>query len=162
MNSDAPVLVADDREEDILILEKAFKEGGVPSNLLTVRNGDEAINYLYGIGRYSNRELYPLPVLLLLDLKMPGTDGFDVLRWIKTRPELVGMRVVVLTSSHEMRDVTLAYQLGATSFLMKPFDFRDTVAMAKTMTQYWLGLNISPGTRPEPPADKPNSGPSKE
>lgn len=150
MNDKEPILVADDREEDIIILQKAFKEGDIHNSLFTVRNGDEAINYLSGIGRFSDRTHYPLPVLLLLDLKMPGTDGFEVLRWIRTRPELVGMRVVVLTSSENMRDVTTAYQLGATSFLVKPLDFADTIAMAKTMTQYWLGMNVSPGIQPKP------------
>src|SRR5207247_4698580 len=93
------ILVADDSEEDILVMRKAFEKGGGGNPVLAVKSGEEAISYLKGEGPYSNRKEYPLPELLLLDLKMPGRDGFEVLRWIRQRPGLRGMRVVVLTSS---------------------------------------------------------------
>ena len=76
---------------------------------------------------------------------MPKTDGFGVLRWVRARPELDTLRVVVLTSSENMRDVSDAYKFGADSFLMKPFDFTNTISMTKTMTDYWLGLNATSG-----------------
>ena len=119
---------------------------------------DEAINYLSGLGKYSLRDEFPLPDLLLLDLKMPGADGFEVLRWVRRQPGLRNLRVVVLTASNEIRDVQKAYQLGANSFMVKPTDFEDTTQMAKTLADYWLGLSWAPETsRPErPPARKTN------
>ena len=160
MNTVAAILLAEDREEDIILIQKAFEKGGIHNPLFIVRNGDEAMNYLCGIGRFSDRTQYPLPVLFLLDLKMPGTDGFDVLRWIQTQPYLTGLRTVVLTSSESIRDVDTAYKLGATSFLVKPMDFHDTVQMAKTMTHYWLGMNLTSGPRatPSPQILDPNAG----
>jgi len=145
MSDGVAILLAEDREEDIILIQKAFEKGGIHNPLFIVRSGEEAINYLSGIGRFSNRTEYPLPVLLLLDLKMPGTDGFDVLRWIKSQESLNSLRTVVLTSSESIRDVDMAYKLGATSFLVKPMDFVDTVEMAKTMTRYWLGMNMTSG-----------------
>src|SRR6266436_5952779 len=118
MNDGVSILLAEDREEDIILIRKAFEKGGIHNPVFIVRDGEEAINYLSGVGRYSNRNVYPLPALLLLDLKMPGTDGFDVLRWIKSQPYLNGLRTVVLTSSESIRDVDMAYKLGATSFLV--------------------------------------------
>src|SRR5207247_4982072 len=98
-----------------------------------VRNGDEAIAYLKGEGQYANRAEYPLPGLLLLDLKMPGKDGFDVLRWIRQQPGVSELRIVVLTSSDEIRDVNQAYQLGANSFLFKSVDFKSFVVLFHVM-----------------------------
>lgn len=148
MNDAATILLAEDREEDIILIRKAFEKGGIRNPLFIVRNGEEAINYLTGVARFSDRSQYPLPALLLLDLKMPGTDGFDVLRWIKTQPDLASLRVVVLTSSQDVRDVNKAYQLGANSFLVKPLDFHDTVAMAETIMDYWLSTNMASGPAP--------------
>src|ERR1044071_4544389 len=131
------ILLAEDREDDILLLQRAFKEGGVRYPLNIVRDGEEAISYLSGLGRYSNRERYPLPVLLLLDLSLPGTDGFEVLRWIRSRPDLKDLPVVVLTQSDRIRDVNQAYRLGASSFIVKTEDFQDAVAFAQSMSEYW-------------------------
>src|SRR4051812_24188581 len=157
MNNASTILLAEDREEDIILVEKAFQKGGIENPIFVVRDGEEAINYLAGVGRFADRLQYPLPILLLLDLKMPGTDGFDVLRWIKTRSELRALRVVVLTSSDAIRDVNRAYQLGASSFLVKPVDFYNTVEMAKTLTRYWLGSNMTSGPLPMPPTENPQS-----
>ena len=143
--NDLAILLADDREDDILLIQEAFERAGIQNPLHIVRDGEEAINYLSGKGKFSNRTEHPLPALFLLDLKMPGTDGLDVLRWIRTQPYLNGLRTVVLTSSESMRDVDIAYKLGATSFLVKPMDFLDTVEMVRTMTRYWLGMNMTSG-----------------
>ena len=89
-----------------------------------------------------------MPALLLLDLKMPRADGFEVLNWLRTQPGLASLRVIVLTSSEDIRDVSKAYQLGANSFLVKPLDFKNTVAMVETITDFWLGINI--GSVPSP------------
>src|SRR4051812_10461929 len=114
------ILVVDDSDNDILLVRRALQKARVLNPLITVRSGEEAVQYLAGEGKYSNREEYPLPDLVLLDLKMTGMDGFEVLKWIRDHPTLRGMRVVVLTSSDRVFDVNQAYALGANSFLVKP------------------------------------------
>jgi len=138
MNDRATILLAEDREDDIILIQRAFKTGGIRYPLMVVRDGEEAISYLSGVGRYANRELYPMPGLFLLDLTLPVTDGFEVLRWIRGRPDLKELPVVVLTASDKIRDVNQAYQLGAHSFLVKSLDFLDAVALSQSITDYWL------------------------
>jgi CheY-like chemotaxis protein len=138
------VLLAEDNEDDILLMRKAFRQGCICNPLHVVRDGEEAICYLQGEGPYSNRAEFPLPGLLLLDLKMPGLDGFDVLRWLREQPGLLALRVVVLTSSSDMRDVNLAYQLGANSFLVKPMEFQRTAELVKTLKRFWLCESKAP------------------
>jgi CheY-like chemotaxis protein len=148
MNDTATILLAEDREEDVILIQKAFQKAAIPNPLMVVRDGEQAIDYLAGFGQFSDRAQYPLPILMLLDLKMPGTDGFDVLAWIKTQSHLSMLRVVVLTTSESMRDVQTAYKLGACSFLTKPMDFVGSVEMARQMTQYWLQMNMTAGPSP--------------
>jgi CheY-like chemotaxis protein len=151
------VLVAEDREDDVLMLKRAFKQLGFGIPVQYVSNGDETIAYLAGSGRFANRDEYPLPDLLLLDLKMPRRSGFEVLQWIQKQPTLSKLRVVVLTTSSDIYEVNRAYQLGAASFLTKPLhfnEFRDTI---QAVYNYWVALN-RPGSveRPErPPAYNP-------
>jgi CheY-like chemotaxis protein len=151
MSDYAVILLAEDREDDVVLIRRAFAKGNVVNPLFVVRDGEEAISYLAGVGRYANRSEYPLPELLLLDLKMPKRDGFEVLRWIRNQPGLSALRVVVLTSSEELRDVNLAYQLGASSFLVKPVDFDHFVKISQALKGYWIWLNKPPETfRPAP------------
>jgi CheY-like chemotaxis protein len=96
-----------------------------------VRDGEQCVAYLSGTGKFANRDEFPLPDLLLLDLKMPGMDGFDVLLWLRQQPTLSALRVIVITSSESLRDVNRAYQLGANSFLVKPGDFENYIEMSK-------------------------------
>ncbi len=145
MNATMSILLAEDREEDIILIQKSFKKAGIGNPLFIVRDGEEAINYLSGTGRFADRAQYPFPALFLLDLKMPATDGFDVLRWISTQPDLKSLRVIVLTSSESIRDVDMAYKLGASSFLVKPMDFCGTIDVVKNMAHYWLGMNMTSG-----------------
>jgi CheY-like chemotaxis protein len=179
MNDRATILLAEDREDDIILIQRAFRTGGIPYPLMVVRDGEEAISYLSGVGRYSNRELYPEPSLFLLDLTLPVTDGFEVLRWIRSRPDLKDLPVVVLTASDKIRDVNQAYQLGAHSFLVKTLDFQDAIALAHSISEYWLKLkkhtpaqlpsqqwppkeNLVPPSvvaeYPQPPANQPALG----
>jgi CheY-like chemotaxis protein len=148
MNDAGIILLAEDREEDVILIKKAFAKANIRNPLSVVHNGEEAINYLAGAGQFSDRRQYPFPVLLLLDLKMPRVDGFEVLRWIKSQPSLSALRVVVLTSSGDIRDVNRAYELGANSFLVKPLDFYNTIAMAETILDYWLSTNTCSGPSP--------------
>jgi CheY-like chemotaxis protein len=146
MNDGATILLAEDREDDILLVQRAFEKSGIRNPLFVVRDGEEAMNYLSGVFPFSDRVSFPMPALFLLDLKMPRVDGFDVLRWLKTQPDLASLRVVVLTSSEDIRDVTKAYHLGASSFLVKPLDFHNTTAMVETITDYWLRITMNPGS----------------
>jgi CheY-like chemotaxis protein len=123
---------------------RAFVKAGVFSPIQVVRNGEEAIAYLAGEGKFSNRAEYPLPNLLLLDLKMPRLDGFDVLRWVRQQSGLRALRVVVLTSSQDIHDVTRAYELGANSFLVKPMEFEHFTEVSKGLKQYWLRMDKAP------------------
>jgi CheY-like chemotaxis protein len=149
------ILVVDDREDDILMLKRAFTKAKVLNPIQVARSGEEAIAYLKGEGRFANRTEFPLPHLLLLDLKMPGLDGFDVIRWVKSQPELKALRIVVLTSSDAIIDVNLAYQLGANSFLVKPVEFQKFVEVSQAIHGYWLWLSKAPQV--ERPSTRPVS-----
>jgi len=144
MTEHALILVAEDREDDILLIRRAFTKARVVNPMQIVRDGEETLAYLKGEGKFANRAEYPLPGLLLLDLKMPRMDGFEVLRWVRQQPGLKTLRVVVLTSSDDIRDVNLAYQLGANSFLVKPGEFERFVDLSHAISGYWIWLNQPP------------------
>ena len=152
MSDQALVLLVEDNEDDVALVRRAFSKCKVLNPLQVVRSGEEALEYLIGTGRYSNRSEYPVPELILLDLKLPGIDGFQVLRWIRQQPTLRALRVVVLTSSNELRDATTAYQFGANSFLVKPVDFDEFVNITNAIQGYWLWTSKAPEVnRPERP-----------
>jgi len=150
MSDQALFLVVEDNEDHILLIRRAFAKSKVVNPLQVVRTGEDAIAYLEGVGRFSNRAEFPLPAVILLDLKLTGVDGFDVLRWIRQQPGLSAMRIVVLTASDHIRDVNQAYQLGANSFMVKPGDFENYVAVGKTLATYWLRQSKAPETSREP------------
>ena len=155
MSDHAVILLAEDREDDVVIIRRAFLQGRILNPLFVVKDGEEVISYLNGEGKYSNRPEYPLPELILLDLKMPKLDGFEVLRWIRQNPGLKALRVVVLTSSEEISDVNRAYQLGANSFLVKPVNFDHLVEVSQAIKGYWLWLSKVPETfRSEAPKQR--------
>ena len=153
----AVVLLVEDREDDVLLIRQAFEQSQICNPLFVVRSGEEAVFYLKGEGRFSNRDEYPLPDLLLLDLKMPGMDGFEVLAWIRQQPGLSSLRILVLTSSDQIRDVNRAYQLGANSFLVKPQDFSDLTQLSKIIKDFWLKRSKAPETF-RPPRSKKENG----
>ena len=156
MAEEPVILLAEDREDDILLIRRAFKKVFLSNPLFVVRDGEEAIDYLRGEAKYSNRKEFPLPDLLLLDLKMPRVDGFGVLKWLRQQPGLSSLRVVVLTSSDYISDVNRAYELGANSFMVKPLDFENFLELSRVMTSYWLQLSKTPQiSRPPLPARKP-------
>ena len=125
MEGHAPILVVEDNESDTTLIRRALTNAGIPNPQRFVESGEEAIKYLAGAGTYSDREQYPLPVLVLLDLKLPGMQGFDVVKWIRAHRRFKDLRVLVLTSSIRIRDVNEAYRLGANSFLVKPLNFHN-------------------------------------
>jgi CheY-like chemotaxis protein len=134
------ILLAEDDENQISLICRAFKRANFLNPLFIVRDGKEALAYLKGENHYSNRPEYPLPALLLLDLKMPRKNGFEVLAWIRQQPTLAELRVIVLTSPEEWRDVTRAYAMGADSFLFKPVELGQFVEMVQAIqgSRLWL------------------------
>lgn len=146
----AVILLAEDLEDDVLLIRRAFREAGFLNRLQVASNGRETIAYPAGTGRYANRDEYPLPTLLLLDLEMPYQDGFEVLKWISQRPELRTLRVVVLSGSGREEDITRAYGLGANSYLVKPMDFPKFVEAIRAIQGYWIWLSKEPEIAREP------------
>src|SRR5947208_11973317 len=114
------ILVAEDDADDAFFLQRAFKKLGIPTSLKFVHDGQEAIDYLHGDAQFADRLRYPLPDLLLLDLKMPRLTGFEVLGWVRKQHNLRRLPVVIFSSSGELTDINRAYDLGANSYLIKP------------------------------------------
>src|SRR5579859_191817 len=138
MEATPVILVAEDDPNDIFFLRRAFQKAQVNCQILDVSNGQEAIFYLQGNAPYSNRGDYPLPNLLLLDLKMPLMNGFDVLEWLQRRPDLAQLPALVLSSSGHEEDVTRAQQLGARDYLVKPSELSQLAQMAGDLAAKWL------------------------
>ena len=126
------------------LIQRAFRKANLLNPLVTVDDGEKAVDYLSGAGLYADRAKFPLPVLVLLDLKLPRKGGHEVLAWLKAQPSLRRLPVVVLTSSNETGDINKAYDLGANSYLVKPVGFDDLFEMVKTLQPYWLIMNQKP------------------
>ncbi|HTK83134.1 MAG TPA: response regulator [Bacteroidota bacterium] len=135
-----PILLVDDSETDVFLMQRAFQKAGVMYPLVIVRNGEEAIAYLQGERMYANREQFPLPIAMLLDLKMPNIDGFEVIKWVRTQPILKRLIIIAQTSSPRIEDINLVYDLGANGFLTKPGSIDELVEMAATLSA-WLQIN---------------------
>jgi CheY-like chemotaxis protein len=119
-SNDMIILLAEDDPNDVFFLQRALAKAGINFPLHVVRNGQEALEYLGGLGKFSDRGTYPLPSLLLLDLKMPFVDGFEVLAWVRLQSPLKQLPVFMLTSSAEDRDRQKAAELGANGYFVKP------------------------------------------
>lgn len=144
MNTMANILLVEDNKMDIALTLDAFREAKLQNKIQVAHNGEEALDYLYGKTDFSDREKFPLPNLILLDLKMPGIDGIEVLKRIKTTPLLKRIPVIILTSSQEEGDRALSYDFGANSYLVKPISFSGFIAVVSKIEEYWLTLNIAP------------------
>lgn len=138
------ILHVEDDPNDILLVQRALKKANSPSNILSVSDGDRALAYLGGAQEYTNRERYPFPQLVLLDLKMPRKSGLEVLAWIRSQPNLKRLLVVVFTSSKHDQDINRAYELGANSYLVKPVGFEELVQTMAQIQNYWGTLNQTP------------------
>jgi CheY-like chemotaxis protein len=143
------ILLVEDDPNDVMLIQRAFQKAGLRNCLRIARDGEEAIEYLSGSGAFADRERFPSPFLMLLDLKMPGTDGFEVLKWARGEPELKRLLIVVLTSSNLQSDVDKAYELGANSYLVKPVEFNEMVNLIQRFEAYWTEINRTP-TTPKP------------
>ena len=143
MTDEQTILLVDDSENDVTLMNIAFRKAGLNSPVQVVHNGEEAIAYLAGEGRYTDRNKFPLPAVMLLDLNMPMKDGFDVLAWLRKQSGLKRLSIIVLTSSLRPKDVERAFELGAHSYLVKPAALEDLVAMIRCLRD-WLKINHFP------------------
>jgi CheY-like chemotaxis protein len=143
------VLVVEDDPYDAKLIVRAIEKARMLNPVEIVRDGEAAIEYLTGQDPYADRPRYPLPVLILLDLKLPKLDGFEVLQWIRSQSGLRRVPVVVLTSSSISADVGRAYDLGANSYLVKPVGADELIGLLKTIELYWLVTNTKPSLDPD-------------
>ena len=143
MNSTC-ILQVEDEANDVFLLQRAFVQAGIVNPVHVATDGQMAIDYLAGRGRFVDRLKYPLPGLVLLDLKLPRRSGREVLEWIRTQPVLFRTIVIVFTSAQYVGDVSLAYELGANSFIIKPVDFGKYVEIARLLKGWWLDCNQFP------------------
>jgi len=141
VNSHGTILLIEDDANDVFLMQRALKKAEVPNPLQVVGDGDEAVEYLGGSGKFGDRAQFPLPVLVLLDLKLPRKNGIEVLEWLRRQPSLKRLPVVVLTSSKEPTDVNLAYDHGANSYLVKPLGSEALLNLVRSLQGYWLALN---------------------
>ena len=141
----SPILLVEDDETDVLLLRNAFRNARVANPLIEVNDGHAAIQYLSGTGAYKDRTRYPLPFLMLLDLRLPKLSGFEVLGWIRDQTGLAELIVVVLTGSDYVPDATRASELGANSYLVKPASFKELVETVKGIIDRWLVRETPPG-----------------
>lgn len=141
---DSGILLVEDDSNDILFIQRAFRRSKLENSMQIVRDGDEAVAYLSGKGQYANRNLYPLPGMILLDLKLPRRSGLEVLEWLREQPVIKRIPVVILTSSKENIDVNRAYDIGVNSYLLKPVNYNALNDMIETLNAFWLKLNCYP------------------
>lgn len=132
------ILLVEDNEDDVFAMKRALNMARITNPLEVVTDGQQAMDYLAGEREYANRERYPLPFIVFLDLKLPCIHGFDVLAWMRQRPELNCVIVVVLTSSAEERDHERAYSLGARSYVVKPPTPQCLIDVFNSLKSYWL------------------------
>ncbi len=144
MEKPAHILLVEDNRMDVELTLDAFHEAKLHNTIHVAPNGEDALDYVFGRGPYADRLRHPAPNLVLLDLKLPGVDGFEVLRQIKSTPLLKRLPVVILTSSKEEGDRALSYDTGANSYLVKPVSFDGFLGVVRQIEGYWLSLNVAP------------------
>lgn len=149
-----PILQVEDDVNDVFFLQHAMKKAGVANPIQVASDGQQAIDYLKGAGKFADREQFPLPCLVLLDLKLPHVMGLEVLKWIRQQSGLA-LVVVLLTASGQDADIATAYRLGANGFLVKPSEASKFEDMVKAIKDFWLTHNTLPQ---ESPAEAAASG----
>jgi two-component system response regulator len=140
------ILLVEDNATDEKLTLRAFKKANVANEIFVVRDGAEALDYLFATGQYEGRNLEAQPTIILLDLQLPRIDGLEVLRRIRADARTKHLAVVILTSSKEEEDVARGYALGANAYVRKPVDFSDFIVAAQALGLFWLLLN-----EPAPP-----------
>jgi CheY-like chemotaxis protein len=137
------ILLVEDEENDVFFFQRAMQKSGSATTVQVARDGQEAIDYLKGGGPFADRTAFPLPGLILLDLKLPFVMGLDVLKWIRQQPELHPI-VVILSSSREEADIAAAYRLGANAYLIKPAEVSKLQDLVRAINDFWLTQNTPP------------------
>lgn len=135
------VLLVEDDENDIFFMRNAFERAGVSATLHVAVNGQEAIEYLAGAGRFADRAEFPFPKLILLDLKLPLINGLEVLKWLRDQPALRTTPVIVISSSTQENDVAEVYERGGNAYLVKPTNPEQLRQVVGALDQFWLKLN---------------------
>jgi CheY-like chemotaxis protein len=138
------ILLIEDETSDATLLLRGFEKAQVANPIVHLKDGDQALAYLAGVGQYSDRTKHPLPVLILLDLKLPGMNGLQLLQWLRTQKEIRRIPVVVLTMDDTPTSVNAAYDLGANSYLVKPGNPEEIAKMVQIIQHYWIELNEPP------------------
>lgn len=139
-----PILLVEDNLNDELLTLRAFKKNNIANEVVVARDGAEALDYLFGTGRYAGRDVKDLPAIVLLDLKLPKVNGLEVLRRLRADERTRLLPVIVLTSSIEEQDVMMSYELGANSYVQKPVDFENFYEAIRQLGIYWLLVNVLP------------------
>jgi CheY-like chemotaxis protein len=139
-----PILIAEDDEEDRMLVEEAMEESLLVNPLYFVQNGEEVMDFLYNIGKYADKNKYPLPGLILLDLNMPKKDGRQVLGEIRQDPNLKKIPIIILTTSKAEEDILRSYDLGVNSYITKPVTFDGLVEIVKNLGKYWFEIVTIP------------------
>ena len=143
------ILLVEDEPNDVFLIERAFRKCDCQHALHSVGDGEQAICYLEGTREFADSKKYPLPSLVLLDLKLPRRSGLEVLGWLRSRPDsLKRLPVIVLTSSKQASDINRAYELGANSYLVKPVAFDGLLDLVKAFNAYWANFNERPDFTP--------------
>lgn len=143
MNRKTLLLVEDNPDDEALTL-RALRKNNIANEIIVARDGQEALDYLFGKGAFDGRDIKQQPQVILLDLKLPKIDGLQVLERLRAEPETRHIPVVVLTSSNEERDIIRSYDLGANSYVRKPVDFEQFLQAARQLGLYWMVLNEVP------------------
>ena len=136
------ILIVDDDANDLILIESAFRSVGVTDPIRAVNGGREAIAYMMGEGKYSDRNTYAYPTFITIDLKMPGRDGFAVLEYLKKHPAWAIIPTVILTSSRDLDDIKKAYMMGASSYHVKPNSLDDLRRQLKVLHDYWMTCEV--------------------
>ncbi len=143
MKKKAVILLIEDEKLDIELTLDAFRQVHLENDIRIASTGEEALDYLLGRGDYADRSQHPLPDIILLDIKLPGISGLDVLKTIKSTPVLKRLPIIILTSSQEESDRIAGYDHGVNSYLVKPITFSSFINVVKTICDYWLTMNIN-------------------
>jgi two-component system response regulator len=138
------ILLVEDNPSDVNLTKRALAQNQIVNKLIVAEDGREALDYLFGTGQYASREIKDLPAVVLLDLKLPGIDGLEILQKIRANELTSLLPVVILTSSNQEKDIIASYKLGANSYIRKPVDFNQFAEAVRNLGLYWLLLNEPP------------------